>query len=77
MTGEPKRIASGKFALYQTPKGGAHLTLAVDGEETPRHIEIPAMMVKMMMRKAKETSLEDTQEMPAITENIIEFRRAE
>jgi Mn-containing catalase len=51
---EPIKVASGKFALWQTPKGGMHLTLQVEGEEEPRHVEIPSMMVKMMMRKAKE-----------------------
>jgi hypothetical protein len=49
---EPIKLASGRFALYQTAKGGAHLALQVDGEEQPRHVEIPAMVVKMMMRKA-------------------------
>ncbi len=49
---EPIKIISGKFTLYQTPKGGMHLSMHADGEEEPRHIEIPAMMVKMMMRKA-------------------------
>jgi len=44
-------LTSGKFALYQTPNGGMHLTLLVEGESEPRHVEIPKMMVKMMMRK--------------------------
>jgi len=49
---EPQALVSGKFTLYQTPKGGMHLALQVEGETEPRHVEIPAMMVKMMMRKA-------------------------
>lgn len=48
---EPTPLAKGKFALYQTPKGGMHLSLHVDGENEPRHIEIPAMMLKLMMRR--------------------------
>ena len=50
---EPTKIAGGKFALYQTPKGAMHLTLQMEGEEEPRHVEIPALMVKMMLRKAE------------------------
>lgn len=49
---EPELIAAGKFALYKTPKGGMHLSMLVEGETEPRHMEIPAMMVKMMMRRA-------------------------
>lgn len=49
---EPVRLASGKFSLYQTPKGGVHLTLMVEGETEERHVELPAMVVKMMMRRA-------------------------
>lgn len=45
-------LTSGRFALYQTPNGGMHLTLQVEGEPEPRHIEVPKMMVKMMMRKS-------------------------
>jgi hypothetical protein len=49
---EPQLLTSGQFALYQTPKGAMHLTLIVEGETDPRHVEIPQMMVKFMMRKA-------------------------
>lgn len=48
---EPILLTSGQFSLYQTPKGGMHLSLLVQGETEPRHVEIPSMMVKMMMRK--------------------------
>lgn len=50
---EPVKITAGRFALYQTPNGGMHLTLHVDGEPEPRHAEIPAMMVKLAMRGGK------------------------
>lgn len=49
---EPTKVAAGKFAIYQTPKGGMHLTLQVDGEEEPRHMDFPPLMVKMILRKA-------------------------
>jgi len=45
---EPVKIANGTFALYQTPKGGLHLRLDVEGETEPRHVEIPAIALKMM-----------------------------
>ena len=47
----PEPLVSGKFALYQTPKQGLHLTMQVDGEAEPRHIEIPAMMVKLLQKR--------------------------
>ena len=68
---EPMKIASGRFALYQTAKGGAHLTLQVDGEEEPRHVEIPAMIVKMMMKRAYNGEGEFT------AENVIPFHAVE
>lgn len=51
-------LAAGKFAIYQTPKGGMHLTLHVNGEEEPRHIDLPPLVVKMMMKKAAEMHAE-------------------
>lgn len=51
MTENPVELVSGKFTLYQTPKGGMHLTMIVEGEVEPRHIEIPAMMVKLMQKR--------------------------
>lgn len=49
---EPEKVAGGKFAIYKTQKGGMHLTLQVDGEDEPRHMDFPPMMVKMILRKA-------------------------
>lgn len=56
---EPAELASvvepivrGKFALFETPNGGYHLTLQLDNEAEPRHIEVPKMMVKLMQSKA-------------------------
>ena len=51
MSENPVELISGKFTLYQTPKGGMHLTMLVEGEVEARHIEIPAMMVKMMQKR--------------------------
>jgi hypothetical protein len=44
----PQKLAGGKFAVYQTPKGGVHVSLQLDGEDEPRHIDVPPMMLKMM-----------------------------
>jgi len=45
---EPRKLASGSYTLYETPSGGLHLTLQVEGEEEPRHFDIPKTMLKMM-----------------------------
>jgi len=44
----PVALLRGKFALYETPGGGLHLTLHAEGEEEPRHIEVPKAIVKML-----------------------------
>lgn len=46
-SGDPKLVLAGKFNLYETPEGGVHLSLLVDGDEEARHFEIPAMLLKM------------------------------
>lgn len=46
----PTLLAAGKFSLYRTPKGAIHLALLVDGESEPKHVEIPAMALKMFGR---------------------------
>ena len=48
---EPKLLMTGKVSLYETARGGMHLTILVEGESEPRHVEIPAMMVKLMGKK--------------------------
>jgi len=45
---QPIALLRGKFALYETPGGGLHLTLHAEGEEEPRHIEVPKAIVKML-----------------------------
>lgn len=56
---EPIPLVAGRFTLYQTAKGGMHLSMMIDGEVEPRHAEIPAMMVKMLARKAKNVEQPD------------------
>lgn len=55
-------VARGKFAIYQTPQGGVHLVLQMDGEDEPRHVELPKMVVKMMMARGKMMGLGDGME---------------
>ena len=40
-------LMSGRFRLYETPKGGYKLVYRVDGEAVDRaHIDVPAAMVR-------------------------------
>lgn len=44
----PEPLMKGRFTLYETPDGGYHIAYIVDDEDqAARHIEIPAMVVKM------------------------------
>lgn len=47
----PKLISQGTFALYETDKGGIHITMQLEGETEPRHFDAPPMMVKLMGKK--------------------------
>jgi len=43
----PDALMNGRFSLYETPEGGFHVAYIADGTEETRHLEIPAMVVKM------------------------------
>lgn len=62
----PTPLVQGKFALYETPKGGMHLSLQVDGEAEPRHVEIPPLMIRMM--KSRFASMSEEQAKTIATE---------
>lgn len=46
--GNPVVLARGRFALFQTPNGGLHLSILYDGDEQEKHMELPPAMLKMM-----------------------------
>jgi hypothetical protein len=51
MTPEP--ILKGRFNLYETPSGGFHIAYVADDETETRHLEIPAMVVRMAKASAE------------------------
>jgi hypothetical protein len=50
-----KLLMNGKFSLYETPEGGLHVAYVPDGDQDdePKHLEIPAMVVKMAKASAE------------------------
>jgi hypothetical protein len=40
-------LMHGRFSLYETPEGGYHIAYALDNTADTRHLEIPAMVVRM------------------------------
>jgi hypothetical protein len=48
---EPKVIAAGKFTVYETPSGGIHVTMLLDGSDEPRHFDAPPLMVRMLKKR--------------------------
>lgn len=48
-----KLLMNGKFSLYETPEGGLHIAYSPDGEEETKHLEIPAMVVRMARMSAE------------------------
>ncbi len=49
-----KLLMNGKFSLYETPEGGLHIAYSPEGEEEEtKHLEIPAMVVKMARMSAE------------------------
>jgi hypothetical protein len=40
-------LISGRFSVYETQNGGAHIALQLDGEEDTRHMEFPRAILKM------------------------------
>jgi hypothetical protein len=49
----PEPILKGRFNLYETPEGGFHIAYVADGESEPRHLEIPAMVIRMARLSAE------------------------
>lgn len=49
----PEPILKGRFNLYETPDGGFHIAYMADGETETRHLEIPAMVVRMARLSAE------------------------
>lgn len=49
----PEPILKGRFNLWQTPEGGFHIAYIGDGEDETRHLEIPAMIVRMARLSAE------------------------
>lgn len=48
-----KLLMNGKFSLYETPEGGMHIAYDPEGDTETRHLEIPAMVVKMARMSAE------------------------
>lgn len=50
----PEPILKGRFNLYETPDGGYHIAYIADGDgDETRHMEIPAMVVRMARASAE------------------------
>lgn len=48
-----KLLMNGKFSLYETPEGGFHIAYNPEGESETKHLEIPAMVVRMAKMSAE------------------------
>lgn len=48
----PNPVMNGRFALYETPDGGYHIAYQPDGDTEARHLEIPAIVIKMAKASA-------------------------
>ncbi len=49
----PQLIMNGKFSVYETQEGGLHVAYIPDGDQDARHLEIPALIVKMAKASAE------------------------
>lgn len=49
----PEPILKGRFNLFETPDGGFHIAYVADDETETRHLEIPAMIVRMARLSAE------------------------
>lgn len=47
----PEPLMRGRFAVYETPDKGYHLTYQLDGEETAQHLEFPGMLVALARKR--------------------------
>lgn len=46
-------ILKGRFNLYETPDGGFHIAYLPDEDTEIRHLEIPAMVIRMARASAE------------------------
>lgn len=44
----PTMLVKGAFGVFETPDGGIHLVLRMDGADEDRHMEFSPMMLKAM-----------------------------
>lgn len=51
MVDHPEPLAVGTFAVFETSGGGFHVTVNIKDHE-PRHLEIPALVVRAFMSGA-------------------------
>lgn len=49
----PEPLLKGRFNLYETPDGGFHIAYLADGDDETRHLEVPAMVVRMARASAE------------------------
>jgi hypothetical protein len=49
----PEPILKGRFNLYETPDGGFHIAYIADDTTDTRHLEIPAMVIRMARMSAE------------------------
>jgi len=44
----PDLLVKGAFGIFETPDGGIHLTVLMEGSDEPKHMEFSPMMLKAM-----------------------------
>jgi hypothetical protein len=44
----PTLLIKGAFGVFETPDGGIHLVLRLEGQEEDKHMEFSPMMLKAM-----------------------------
>jgi hypothetical protein len=49
----PEPILKGRFNLYETPDGGWHIAYIPDDTDETKHLEIPAMVIRMARASAE------------------------
>jgi hypothetical protein len=45
---EPKLLVKGQFGIFETPGGGVHLVLRLEGQPDDKHMELSPMMLRAM-----------------------------
>lgn len=45
---EPRLLVKGAFGLFETPTGGIHLVLRLEGADEDKHMDFSPMMLKAM-----------------------------